>query len=140
MKRYLLPPDDQQHVLGDVALDAHGSVFATDARTGGVYMVREGSDALEAVLEPGTLVSPQGLCFFGENQRLVVADYTIGLLVVDLEKKEARRASFFFSSTVCGADRRMWNFYSVVLSAVLSMVLVAAACFSAGVKSMGASN
>ena len=82
LRTFLLPKDDQEHVLGDLTVAPNGDVYASDALTGAVYTIREGSDQLAIFLEPQTLASPQGQCFMDETH-LMVADYALGLLKID---------------------------------------------------------
>lgn len=82
LRTFLLPQDDQEHVLGDLTVAPNGDVYASDALTGAVYTVREGSTQLTVFLEPQTLSSPQGQCFM-DDTHLMVADYALGLLKID---------------------------------------------------------
>ncbi|MFQ5569110.1 MAG: hypothetical protein ACE5G0_05515 [Rhodothermales bacterium] len=104
LRRFLLPPDGQPHVLGDVTVDANGDVYATDAETGGLYVLRDGGTELEAFLDPGTLVSPQGVCFFGEPRQLIVADYSLGLLVIDPDTRQVEVLPPPEHTTLLGID------------------------------------
>lgn len=82
LRTFLLPKDDQEHVLGDLTVAPSGDVFASDGVTGAVYTIREGTDQLDVFLEPQTLSSPQGQCFM-DDRHLMVADYSLGLLKID---------------------------------------------------------
>jgi hypothetical protein len=85
--RYLLPPGDDRHVLGDLAVDlASGDVFVTDAAAGALFVIRAGAASLATLLEPGMLSSPQGLCWTGSGA-LLVADYALGLVTVDVKER-----------------------------------------------------
>jgi sugar lactone lactonase YvrE len=75
-------PGPGRHVLGDLALAPDGTVFATDAGTGAVLRLDPGAEALRTLVEPGTLASPQGLVV-DPGGRLLVADYSLGLIAVD---------------------------------------------------------
>ncbi|HTK96306.1 MAG TPA: hypothetical protein VL382_11790, partial [Terriglobales bacterium] len=78
-------------VLGDMALAADGTVYVTDSLGGGVYELRgKGRDTatwlrtakLEKIADG--LFSPQTPVLAADRKRLFVADYTIGIAVVEL--------------------------------------------------------
>jgi sugar lactone lactonase YvrE len=68
----------------DIAVAADGAVFASDPAGGGVYRLRPGAAAIETLVAPGVLRSPQGLAVAGDRARLYVADYGYGVAIVDL--------------------------------------------------------
>ena len=80
--RYLLPGTDGRASLGDLTVAPGGDVYATDGTGGMLYVLRHGADTLQPAVEPGVLVSPQGVCPSGDG-RLYLADYALGLFVVD---------------------------------------------------------
>jgi hypothetical protein len=70
-----------EHVFGDLGIDPRGRVWVSDSRGGGVYRVE--GDRLTAVIAPGRLRSPQGITFSPDGARAYVADYALGLFVID---------------------------------------------------------
>jgi hypothetical protein len=70
--------------LGDMSLAPDGAVYVTDSVGGGVYRVR--GDLATAKLEKiaDGLFSPQTPALARDGKRLFVADYTMGIAVVDL--------------------------------------------------------
>jgi hypothetical protein len=90
------------HWFGDLAINAAGDVFTTDSVTPAVYIVRHDSTQLETLIEGEPFVSPQGLDFAPDQKNLFVADYSKGVLLVDLE---TRRVSDIASDfTLLGID------------------------------------
>jgi hypothetical protein len=92
VKRYDLPapaPGEQQ-VLGDIALDAAGNVFASESVGGGLYTVTAAKDVLEPLVAVGTFLSPQSPAVAPDGKSLLVADYTMGIAVVDLGTRRTR--------------------------------------------------
>lgn len=85
-----LPRDGRAHLLGDIALGADGTLYASDTVGGGLYRLRPGADSLEVIIPPGTLASPQDIVEVEPGRRLLVADYPQGLLLVDIEGRSAR--------------------------------------------------
>ena len=71
-------------VLGDMSIAADGTVYVTDSVGGGVYRVR--GDLKKATFEKiaDGLFSPQTPVLAADGKRLFVADYPIGIAVIDL--------------------------------------------------------
>jgi len=86
--RYQPSDTSKPHWFGDLAISASGDVYTTDSVTPAVYVVRHGSDKLETLLEGDPFVSPQGLDFTRDQQKLFVADYSKGVFVVELNTKK----------------------------------------------------
>lgn len=79
----LVLDDGREHLLGDLAIADDGVVYATDTVGGGVVAGKKGAAALDVVLAPGSLPSPQGIVALGDT--LIVADYAVGLVrIADL--------------------------------------------------------
>jgi|SRR5579864_56192 len=71
-------------VLGDMCVTSQGTVYVTDSVGGGVYRLH--GDLQTAKLEKMAdgLFSPQTPVLSGDGKRLFVADYTMGIAVIDL--------------------------------------------------------
>jgi len=70
-------------VFGDMSVGKDGTVFVTDSLGGGVYRVRGPLETakLEKIAEG--LFSPQTPVLAADGRRLFVADYSIGIAVID---------------------------------------------------------
>lgn len=90
------------HWFGDLVINSAGDVYATDSVTPAVYVVRHDSNSLETFLEGQPFVSPQGLDFTRNQQQLFVADYSKGIMLVDLETKKVTSLASDF--TLLGID------------------------------------
>jgi hypothetical protein len=79
---------DGPAVLGDMTLTPDGTIYVTDSIGGGVYHLRWGSnnDMKTAKLEriADGLFSPQTPVLAADKKRLFVADYSMGIAVIDL--------------------------------------------------------
>jgi hypothetical protein len=79
---------DSAAVLGDMTVAPDGTIYITDSVGGGVYRLRGHShgDLTAATLEKiaGGLFSPQTPAVAADKKRLFVADYSMGIAVVDL--------------------------------------------------------
>jgi hypothetical protein len=84
-KRYEVPADGKSHVLGDMTLSAAGDVYVSDSVDGTVYTIHPGKDQLEALVPKGNFGSPQTPALTPDGKRLLVADYSLGIAVVDLK-------------------------------------------------------
>jgi hypothetical protein len=73
-------------VLGDMSVAEDGTAYVSDSIGGGVYRVR--GDLATASLEKiaGDFFSPQTPVLAADGKRLFVADYSIGIGVVDLTR------------------------------------------------------
>ncbi len=88
--RFPLPADGQPHTLGDVTIARNGDVYSTDSRGPAVYRVRAGSDSIEQFATSPLLLSAQGLALDAEERTLYVADYSRGILRIDLATRAVR--------------------------------------------------
>jgi hypothetical protein len=73
-------------VLGDMSVAADGAVYVSDSEGGGVYRVQ--GDVATAKLEKiaDGFFSPQTPVLAADGKRLFVADYSMGIAVVDLTR------------------------------------------------------
>lgn len=71
-------------MAGDVALDSAGGVLVSDWRSGALLRIPAGAEAATILLPPGSLGSPQGIVVDAEREGAWVADYSLGLVYVDL--------------------------------------------------------
>lgn len=89
VKRYNLPNQPQPHWLGDLVINSRGDVFITDSQApGAVYAIFQAKDELELFIPAGPFRSPQGLDFSDDEKHLFVADYSVGILKIDLATRE----------------------------------------------------
>lgn len=83
--RWSPPADGAIHGLNDLTLDSRGQVYISDSRGGAIYrLAGDDEEALEVVAPAGTFASPGGLAFAGNDRSLFVADYGVGLFVLDV--------------------------------------------------------
>ena len=101
------------HVLGDVALGPDGDVFMSDSFDPVLYRLRPGADSLEAVRSP-LFRSLQGIAPSPDGRTLYVADYSHGLLRVDLATGRATRVADAPGSTTVGLDGINWFDGSII--------------------------
>lgn len=80
--RHRLQPDDRDRWIGDVAVGADGTVYASDAKGGGLYVMKPRAERMRLIQT--ALKSPQGLVESADGKALIVADYSTGLHRIDL--------------------------------------------------------
>ena len=71
-------------VLGDMCVTDDGTVYVTDSIGGGVYRLRGNLDTAKLEKIADGLFSPQTPVLARDGKRLFVADYTMGIAVIDL--------------------------------------------------------
>lgn len=86
LEKSVLPDDGKAHVFGDL-LVADDDIYVSDS-FGGVLRLRDGN--FRTLLEPGRLVSPQGMALLDDG-RLVIADYRGGLFTLAPDSGELKR-------------------------------------------------
>ena len=92
------------HVLADLTVARNGDVWVSDSVGGGIYRVPAGGAALEEVVPPGRLRSPQGLAFSADEKRLFGADYAGGLFVLDVAARRLAPLAHPDNVAVYGID------------------------------------
>jgi hypothetical protein len=88
--KYVLPGKPETHLLGDLAVDAEGTVVATDSQAPVIYAVPRTGDALEVLLQNDDFQSLQGIDFSPDGKTLFVADYSVGVYAIDRQTKAVR--------------------------------------------------
>ena len=100
-------------VLGDMCVTDQGTVYVTDSIGGGVYRLH--GDLQTAKLEKiaDGLFSPQTPVLSRDGKRLFVADYTMGIAVIDLPSggrraRPIRKTQIPAASGECRRGRTRW--------------------------------
>src|SRR5215472_2521061 len=78
------PDTNGPAVLGDMSVTNDGTVYVTDSIGGGVYRLHGDLETARLEKIAGGLFSPQTPVLARDGKRLFVADYTIGVAVIDL--------------------------------------------------------
>jgi hypothetical protein len=74
-------------LLGDMSVADDGTVYVTDSIGGGVYRLRSEAAKLEKIA--GFFFSPQTPVLARDGKRLFVADYSMGIVMIDLASANA---------------------------------------------------
>ena len=106
-RRWDLPPVAAGHTLGDVAIGPLGDVFLSDSRDPVLYRLPADGDTLEATRHP-LFRSLQGVAPAPGARVVFVADYSHGLIKVDVISGEVLRLADAPGSTSLGCDGIAW--------------------------------
>jgi len=112
-RRWRLAPATLGHTLGDLAVGENGDVFVTDSNEPVLYRLRAGGDSLESIRNP-LFRSLQGIAPVPGGKVAYVADYSHGLLRVDLETNRVTRLDDAPHSTSLGCDGIAWDRGAIV--------------------------
>lgn len=97
-------PAGKSRAFGDLTVGPDGTVYVSDSLAGEIWRLRPDATALERLVAPGPLGSPQSLVVTPDGKRLIVADYTSGLHVVDLATGAVSSLPTPADSTFVGTD------------------------------------
>lgn len=91
IKPYLLSNPPPAHVFGDLAISGNGDVYISDSVSPALYRIAREKDELELFLTSELFRSLQGVTFSPDEKYLFVADYSVGLLLVDLAARQVKK-------------------------------------------------
>jgi sugar lactone lactonase YvrE len=106
-------PAGTKHVPGDLAIGPRGDVFVTDSDQPVLYRLRIAADTLERLTSP-LFRSLQGMAASPDGRFLYLADYSHGLLRVDLATRVVTRVTDAPYSTTLGCDGIVWYRGSII--------------------------
>ena len=104
LKRYILPNRPKSHGLGDLAVNSRGDVFTSDSLSPAIYVIDHRKDELELFTEGPPFVNPQGLAFTPDETHLIMADYSLGLFLIDVKSRQQVNLSAPPRTTLLGID------------------------------------
>jgi hypothetical protein len=112
-RRWDLPPSPNGHTLGDVAIGSSGDVFVSDSRDPVLYRLPADSGELVPIRH-ALFRSLQGIAPSPSLRVVFVADYSHGLLKVDLISGEVTRLADAPGITSLGCDGISWHDGAIV--------------------------
>jgi sugar lactone lactonase YvrE len=112
-RRWNIPRAPEGHTLGDLAIGPNGDVFVTDSNEPVLYWLRSGADTLESIRSP-LFRSLQGIAPSSDGKVIYVADYSHGIMRVDLGTKSVTRVADAPGSTSLGCDGLAWDRGAIV--------------------------
>jgi DNA-binding beta-propeller fold protein YncE len=111
--RYDLPPSQNGHTLGDLAIGPGGDVFFSDSNEPFLYRLTPGATALTRITSP-LFRNLQGIAPAADGKHVYVADYLHGLLRVDPATNQVIRLADAPRSTSLGCDGIVLYNHSII--------------------------
>ena len=102
-RRIPMPANVTNASPGDIALSSIGDVFVADAQAGILWRLKNGADTLVAI-QHRLFHSLQGMVPSKDGRTVWVADYSVGLLRVDLRNLSVTRVADIAGQTTVGID------------------------------------
>ncbi len=102
LKRFEPPRSDKPLIFGDLVVSSSGRVIVSEAQQGGLWRISGGT--LELFIPPGKFASPQGMAFPNQGNWLYVADYSLGLLRVDIATRKVEQVKVPGEYSLLGLD------------------------------------
>ena len=103
-RRYRVGREDGPHVFGDITVSNDGDVYISDSGTGAIYRKTAAADTLEMFISPGVFASPQGLAFSDDGKYLYIADYSRGIMAVNMASSQVARVIAPDDAALLGID------------------------------------
>ena len=103
-RRVWLRPDSAAHTFGDVAVAPNGDVYVSDSQSPWILKVPRAGDTVERFMTHPLFRSLQGMAITSDGRTMYVADYSHGLLRVDLAARTASALQAASGVTLLGID------------------------------------
>lgn len=105
---YPLSSGSGRNLLGSLAVAGDGTVFAADTQSPIIYRLAADGDDLEPFFGHQNFTSLRGLALSGDDKLLYVADYELGIFVIDAEGEQAWKLAVPDSLNEGGIDGLFW--------------------------------
>ena len=119
VKQIFLSKDEEnsesRNSLGDLVIAKNGAVYVTDGFSGAIYHLAPEANQFDSFLPPGTLASPQGMQFSDDESALFIADYSIGIVKVDLATKQITTIEAPKNTSLLGIDGLLRHQNSLII-------------------------
>jgi streptogramin lyase len=101
------------HVLGDLAIGPEGDIWISDSMQPVLYRLRNNTETIESYRSP-LFRSLQGVAPSPDGSKLFIADFSHGLLRMDLPSGNVSRLGDVPHSTSLGCDGLAWYHGSII--------------------------
>jgi hypothetical protein len=88
LHRYPVPVDGRPHRLGQLAVTPNGDVYMADNVLPVLYTLKAGSERIKPFVGSPEMVSLRGMVSSPDGHFLFVADYEMGIIVIDLVEEK----------------------------------------------------
>jgi hypothetical protein len=103
LRRIPVPPSVTNSSPGDIALAPNGDVLMSDSQAGVLWWLRGAADSLIGIRH-ALLRSPQGIVLSPDSRVAWVADYSHGLLRIELANRKVERVADLPGHSTVGID------------------------------------
>ena len=103
-RRVWLRPDSAAHTFGDVAVAPNGDVYVSDSQSPWILKVPRIGDTVERFMTHPLFRSLQGMAITSDGQTMYVADYSHGIMRVDLATRTTSALRAASGVTLLGID------------------------------------
>ena len=99
-----------RNMLGSLVLASDGTVFAADTQSPVIYRLESGAEEMRPYFGHQNFTSLRGLALSGDDRRLYVADYELGIFVIDATGGEQQAWKLHVPETLNegGIDGLFW--------------------------------
>ena len=97
------------HTFGDVTVAPNGDVYVSDSESPWIHRLVLGADSLERFVTHPLFRSLQGMAITPDGATMFVADYSHGLLRVDLRSRSVAALGAHAGVTLLGVDGLYWH-------------------------------
>ncbi|MGN6515174.1 MAG: hypothetical protein ACTHLR_04965 [Rhizomicrobium sp.] len=102
--RFNAPVYAPKRSFSDMTFAPDGTAYVSDAIEGSIFRLKPGGDGLDLVGGRARFSSPQGMAVSADGRKLLVADYTAGLQVMDIATGELANVRVPPGVTTLGID------------------------------------
>lgn len=106
-RRWDFPVARKGHTLGDLTIAPNGDVYVTDSNHPVLYRLRASGDTIDAITSP-LFYSLQGVAATPDDRTLYIADYSHGILRLDIASGTITRLGDPPRFTTLGCDGLAW--------------------------------
>ncbi len=104
LEYYYFPEDSADHSFGDILPDKGNIIYISDSKSAVIYQFDKESKEYSALTEDGQFISPQGMLFSSNGNSLIVSDYSIGLVMVNMKTGSTMTLDNQTNTTLLGID------------------------------------
>lgn len=116
VRQYPVPMDGRPHRLAGLARTPAGDIFAVDTVLPIIYRLEAGADSIQPFVASGDMVSLRGIAISPDGNRVYVADYEMGIMILDLAQRRVSMLQVPATFNPGGIEGLLaWNDYLVVI-------------------------
>lgn len=103
-QKTIKPDTYVKHWLGDLIIDSHQTIYASDSYAGNIYKFSPPGYNPEIILALSGMHSLQGITLTPDNKYMIFSDYPNGLFALSLESSDLKKIGNLTNNTLLGID------------------------------------